>query len=150
MKLTSPAFQHEGKIPDKFSCKGDDISPALEWENPPAGTKSFALICDDPDAPMRTWDHWLLFNIPAADREIPEGIPAQREIANGARHGKNSWGRTDYGGPCPPSGTHRYFFKLYALDTLLDLKPGATKKEIKKAMEKHILEETELMGKFSR
>jgi hypothetical protein len=150
MKLTSPAFQHEGKIPDKFSCKGDDISPAMKWENPPAGAKSFALICDDPDAPMGTWDHWLLFNIPAADREIPEAIPSQRVLANGARHGKNSWGRTDYGGPCPPSGTHRYFFKLYALDTLLDLKPGATKKDIKKAMEKHILEESELMGKFSR
>ncbi|MCI0470838.1 MAG: YbhB/YbcL family Raf kinase inhibitor-like protein [Candidatus Aminicenantes bacterium] len=150
MKLTSPAFQHEGKIPDKFSCKGEDISPALAWENPPAGTKSFALICDDPDAPMGTWDHWLLFNIPAADREIPEAIPCRREIANGARHGKNSWGRSDYGGPCPPGGTHRYFFRLYALDTLLDLKPGASKKEIKKAMEKHILAEAELMGKFSK
>ncbi len=150
MKILSPAFQHEGMIPDKFSCKGKDISPMLKWENAPAGTKSFVLVCDDPDAPMGTWDHWLLFNIPASVTELPEGVPAQAELPNGARHGKNSWGRKDYGGPCPPGGTHRYFFKFYALDTLLDLKPGASKKELLKAMQGHILAQTELMGKFKR
>jgi Raf kinase inhibitor-like YbhB/YbcL family protein len=150
MKILSSAFQHEGMIPDKFSCKGQDISPPLKWENAPAGTKSFALICDDPDAPVGTWDHWLLFNIPASETELQEGVPAQAELPNGSRHGKNSWGRKDYGGPCPPGGTHRYFFKFYALDTLLDLKPGASKKELMNAMPGHILAQTELMGKFKR
>ena len=150
MKILSPAFQHEGMIPEKFTCKGQDISPALKWENAPAGTKSFALVCDDPDAPVGTWDHWLLFNIPSSVHELQEAIPAKNELANGARHGRNSWGRNDWGGPCPPSGTHRYFFKLYALDILLDLKAGATKKELTKAMQGHILEQAELMGKFKR
>ena len=150
MKILSPAFQHEGMIPIKFSCKGDDISPPLKWENAPAGAKSFVLVCDDPDAPMGTWDHWLLFNIPASVTELQEGVPAQAELPNGARHGKNSWGRKDYGGPCPPGGTHRYFFKFYALDTLLDLKPGASKRELLNAMQGHILAQTELMGKFKR
>lgn len=150
MKILSSAFQHEGMIPDKFSCKGQDISPPLKWENAPAGTKSFVLICDDPDAPVGTWDHWLLFNIPASVTELQEGVPAQAELPNGARHGKNSWGRKDYGGPCPPGGTHRYFFKFYALDTLLDLEPGVSKKELMNAMQGHILAQTELMGKFKR
>jgi len=150
MILTSTAFQQEGKIPDKFSCKGEDISPPLKWDQIPAGVQSFVLICDDPDAPMGTWDHWLLFNIPGSETELPEGIPARPELPNGALHGTNSWGRLDYGGPCPPGGTHRYFFKFYALDTMLNLEAGATKKEIMLAMENHILDETELMGKFSR
>lgn len=150
MKILSSAFQHEGMIPDKFSCKGQDISPPLKWENAPAGTKSFVLICDDPDAPVGTWDHWLLFNIPSSVTELQEGVPDKAELANGARHGKNSWGRKDYGGPCPPGGTHRYFFKFYALDTLLDLKPGVSKKELMNAMQGHILAQTELMGKFKR
>ena len=150
MNILSPAFQHEGMIPVKFSCKGEDISPPLKWENAPAGTKSFVLVCDDPDAPMGTWDHWLLFNIPASVTELQEGVPAQAELPNGARHGKNSWGHKDYGGPCPPGGTHRYFFKFYALDTLLDLKPGASKRELLNAMQGHILAQTELMGKFKR
>ncbi len=150
MKILSPAFQHEGMIPDKFSCKGQDISPPLKWENAPAGTKSFVLICDDPDAPVGTWDHWLLFNIPASVSDLQEGAPAQAELVNGARHGKNSWGRKDYGGPCPPGGAHRYFFNFYALDTLLDLKPGVSKKELMNAMQGHILAQTELMGKFKR
>ncbi len=150
MKILSSAFQHEGMIPDKFSCKGQDISPPLKWESAPAGTKSFVLICDDPDAPVGTWDHWLLFNIPASVTELQEGVPAQAELPNGARHGRNSWGRKDYGGPCPPGGTHRYFFKFYALDTLLDLEPGVSKKELMNAMPGHILTQTELMGKFKR
>lgn len=150
MKITSSAFQHEGMIPEKYTCKGQDISPSLKWEGAPAGTKSFVMICDDPDAPVGTWDHWLLFNIPVSVTELNESIPDLPELANGIRHGKNSWGRSDYGGPCPPSGTHRYFFKLYALDNLLDLKAGADKKAILKAMEGHILAETELMGKFKK
>ena len=150
MKITSSAFEHEGMIPAKFSCKGQDISPPLKWEEVPEGTKSFVLVCDDPDAPMGTWDHWLLFNIPASVTELAEGIPDQPELTNGARHGSNSWGRNDYGGPCPPSGTHRYFFKLYALDTLLDLRLGAGKKEILRTIEDHTLAKAELMGKFSR
>ena len=150
MKLLSSAFQHEGKIPDKYSCKGEDISPPLKWEDAPGGTKSFVLICDDPDAPMGTWDHWLLFNIPSYINELRAGIPREPGFSDGSRHGKNSWGRTDYGGPCPPSGTHRYFFKFYALDILLDLKAGVTKKEIYKAMENHILAETQLMGTFKK
>lgn len=150
MKILSPAFQHEGMIPDKFSCKGQDISPPLKWENAPAGTRSFVLICDDPDAPVGTWDHWLLFNIPASVTELQEGVPAQVELPNGARHGKNSWGRKDYGGPCPPAGTHRYFFKFYALEVLLDLIPGVSKKELMNAMQGHILAQAELMGKFKR
>ena len=150
MKILSSAFRHEGMIPDKFSCKGQDISPPLKWENAPAGTKSFVLVCDDPDAPMGTWDHWLLFNIPASVTELQEGVPAQPELPNGARHGKNSWGRKDYGGPCPPGGTHRYFFKFYALDTPLELEPGVSKKELMNAMQGHILAQAELMGKFKR
>lgn len=150
MKITSNAFQNECMIPDKYTCKGQDISPSLKWEGAPPGTKSFVIICDDPDAPVGTWDHWLLFNIPASVTELNENIPDLPELANGIRQGKNSWGRTDYGGPCPPSGTHRYFFKLFALDAMLDLKPGADKKQIMRAMEGHILGKAELMGKFKK
>lgn len=150
MKITSTAFQHEGMIPEKFSCKGQDISPPLKWEGAPEGTQSFVLVCDDPDAPMGIWDHWLLFNIPGSVTELQEGIPALPELANGARHGRNSWGRNYYGGPCPPGGTHRYFFKLYALDTLLDLKPGTSKKEILRTIENHTLAKAELMGRFKK
>jgi Raf kinase inhibitor-like YbhB/YbcL family protein len=150
MKLTSSAFQHEDMIPVKFTCKGEDISPDLKWENAPQGVKSYVLICDDPDAPVGVWDHWMLFNIPGSTNELHEGVPKKPELANGARHGKNSWGRLDYGGPCPPSGVHRYFFKLFALDTILNLKSGASKKEIMKAMENHTLASAELMGKFKK
>lgn len=149
-ELTSPAFDHEGAIPPKYSCQGEDISPPLSWTEPPAGTKSFALIADDPDAPVGTWVHWVLYNIPADAQELPEGVPAQDKLSDGSLHGRNSWRRYDYGGPCPPGGTHRYFFKLYALDTPLDLGPGARKKKLLNAMEGHILAQTELVGTFSR
>ena len=150
IKVTSSAFVDSNMIPAKYTCQGQDISPPLKWEAVPEGTISIALICDDPDAPMGTWDHWLLFNIPASESEIQEGVPAQAELTNGARHGKNSWRRKDYGGPCPPGGTHRYFFKFYALDTLLDLESGVSKQELMKAMQGHILAQAELMGKFKR
>lgn len=149
-ELTSTGFQHESSIPIKFSCDGEDISPPLTWNDPPEGVLSFGLIHDDPDLPAGTWVHWVLFNIPSNTRELAEGIPAQDVLADGSLHGVNSWGRLDYGGPCPPGGTHRYFFKLYALDLMLDLASGASKADLLEAMDGHILAEAELMGTFSR
>jgi len=149
IEISSNAFAHEAAIPERYSCKGYDISPALSWGEPPAGTQSFALIMDDPDAPNGTWDHWLIFNIPASARGLPESIGSEATLPDGSISGNNSWRRTGYGGPCPPSGTHRYFFKLYALDEMLAILPGATKGELEKAMVGHILAEGELMGTFS-
>ena len=136
----------------QYSCDGEDISPPLAWGDPPAGTQSQALIMDDPDAPVGTWDHWILFNIPADMRELEENLPitGKNQEPGSIFVGNNSWGRADYGGPCPPGGTHRYFFKLYALDTTISLLPGVTKQELLNAMEGHILAEAELMGTFSR
>ena len=147
-QLTSPAFAHEDAIPGKYTCDGDDTSPALAWTKPPAGTESFALIMDDPDAPGGTWVHWVLYNIPADVRKLAEAFPADAELSDGSRNGKNSWPKSGYGGPCPPSGTHRYYFKLYTLDTMLDLAAGANKAQLLKAMEGHILAQTELMGTY--
>ncbi len=144
--ITSPAFMQGQSIPAKFSCKGADVSPALNWNEPPAGTRSFALIMDDPDAPMGTWDHWVLFNLPPETRSLSEDFQPAAPIVSG----KNSWGRNDYGGPCPPSGTHRYFFKLYALDAALDLSARADKQAVLAAMQGHILAQAELMGTFSK
>jgi Raf kinase inhibitor-like YbhB/YbcL family protein len=146
-RLTSPAFEHEGLIPQIYTCDGNDISPPLKWEGAPAATQSFALISDDPDAPMGTWDHWLLFNIPASIHEFSQHLTA---LPAGTKVGKNSWGREDYGGPCPPDRIHRYFFKLYALDALLNLENGASKSAIEQALEGHILASTELMGRYGR
>ena len=145
LTLTSDAFANGQSIPAKYSCVGKNISPALAWDEPPAGTKSFTLIVDDPDAPMGTWVHWVLFNIPASTRSLQENTDSGAMSA-----GKNSSGNTRYDGPCPPSGTHRYFFKLYALDSTLSLSPGATKEQVLKAMESHILAQGELMGTFSK
>lgn len=149
-ELTSMAFSQEEVIPTQYSCDGENISPPLGWGDPPQGTTSFAIISDDPDAPGGTWVHWVLYNIPADARALPEAIPAEDELPDGSRHGENSFGRLDYGGPCPPSGTHRYFFKLYALDIVLDLEPGANKESLLQEMEGHVLGETELMGTYSR
>ncbi|NWG07120.1 MAG: YbhB/YbcL family Raf kinase inhibitor-like protein [Chloroflexi bacterium] len=146
LQLTSDAFANGQSIPAKFSCLGKNISPALAWTEPPAGTQSFALIVDDPDAPGSTWVHWVLYNIPADVRNLPESFSAQDPVSVG----KNSWGKLSYGGPCPPSGTHRYYFKLYALDSTLSLSPGASKEQLLKAMEGHILAQSELMGTFSK
>ena len=154
--LTSTGFAHEAPIPPKYTCTGDaasslkDVSPALAWGEPPAGTQSFALIMDDPDAPGGTWDHWILFNIPASARGLPESFPSNETHPDGSMGGKNSWGRTGYGGPCPPSGTHRYFFKLYALDEKLGISAGADKGELEKAMVGHILAQGELMGTYTK
>jgi Raf kinase inhibitor-like YbhB/YbcL family protein len=149
-ELTSTAFAHEGAVPSKYTCDGDDVSPPLEWGAPPASTQSLALIMDDPDAPAGTWVHWVLYDLPAEARTLSEAISSDADLPAGGRHGTNSWGRTDYGGPCPPSGTHRYFFKLYALDTVLGLDAGASKEQLLQAMEGHILTQTELMGTYAR
>lgn len=150
LQLTSTAFNNGDMIPRKYSCDGEDISPPLQWSNPPKGTQSYALICDDPDAPVGTWDHWIIFNIQGTTSALSRAIPPEPYLPDGSTHGENGWGRLGYGGPCPPSGTHRYFFRLYALDTMLDLQAGASKTQLLKAMERHILAQAELMGKYKR
>ena len=145
LTLTSDAFATGQSIPAKYSCVGTNISPALAWNEPPAGTKSFALIVDDPDAPAGTWVHWVLYNIPANTHNLPENTDLR-----GLSVGKNSSGNMRYDGPCPPNGTHRYFFKLYALDSTFSLSPGATKEQVLNAMQDHILAQGELMGTFSK
>ena len=151
-KLTSDAFASGQSIPAKYSCVGKNISPALAWTEPPDGTISFALIVEDPDAPAGTWTHWVLYNISADRRSLEEDLPVTGKNVNpnAIFVGKNSWGDIGYGGPCPPSGTHRYYFKFYALDTLISLLPGATKEQLLKEMNGHILAQTELMGTFSK
>lgn len=144
--ITSNAFANDSLIPSRYTCDGANVSPQLSWTNGPENTKSYALICDDPDAPSKTWVHWLVFNIPAETNSIDEGAAS---IA-GAQYGKNDFGNTNYGGPCPPSGTHHYHFKIYALNCMLPLKNGATKKEIEDAMKGHILAQGELVGLYSR
>jgi Raf kinase inhibitor-like YbhB/YbcL family protein len=150
-QLTTAAFSAGGTIPKKFTCDGPDVSPPLHWKEAPVGTHSFALIMDDPDAPVGTWVHWVLYNLPANTTELPEGVEKRDQMANGAMQGRNDFRKVGYGGPCPPAGKpHRYFFKLYALDTKLNLKGGATKPEVERAMKGRILAQTELMGLYGR
>lgn len=149
--LTSLAFQHGETIPEDYTCEGQNLSPPLAWAEVPAGTQSLALLCEDPDAPGGLFVHWALYNLPATVDSLMEGVPPLPSLANGARQGKNGFGRVGYDGPCPPPGsTHRYFFRLYALDTVLDLPPEATREQLLKAMEGHILAWGELMGRFGR
>jgi Raf kinase inhibitor-like YbhB/YbcL family protein len=151
IQLTSPAFEEGNPIPTKFTCDDADVSPPLGWTDIPTGTASLALICDDPDAPVGTWVHWVLYDLPPDTTGLEEAVPASERIDGLATQGKNDFKRVGYGGPCPPSGKpHRYFFKLYALDSKLGLKPGATKKELEKAMKGHILAEGTLMGTYQR
>ena len=158
MHLSSAAFSEGQTIPTKFTCSGADVSPPLSWSAAPATTKSFALIMDDPDAPAGTWVHWVVYNIPANDTEFTENAPYlwaqwrdKVEQPFPPTQGRNSFGKIGYGGPCPPPGKlHRYFFKLYALDTKLDLKPGGTKSDLERGMQKHIAAQTQLIGRFSR
>ena len=150
IKITSSAFEDGGLIPAKYTCDGADVSPPLQWDAVPEGTKSIALICDDPDAPMGTWVHWVLFNLPSDAKELAENIPTEETLPNGAKQGVNDFGRVGYGGPCPPGGTHRYFFKIYALDTEVGLQAGADKRRLLKTMEGHILEQGLLVGKYKR
>jgi len=146
--LTSSAFEPGQAIPRSYTCDGEDISPPLQWRDPPPGTMSFALIMDDPDA--RGWVHWLLYNLPATTRSLPEAVPAGAKLPDGSRQGRNSWGKAQYGGPCPPSGTHRYSFRLYALDIVLDIPAGANAAALQQAMEGHILDQAELVGVYRR
>lgn len=149
IQLTSAAFAYGDKIPVRFTCEGDDVSPPLQWRGAPLETRSFALILDDPDAPRGTWVHWVLYNIPATAVELTQAVPTLAETPLGARHGRNTAGDMAYAGPCPPPGTpHRYFFRLYALDIMLGLAPGATRSELEQAMQQHILGQGELMGTY--
>lgn len=150
MQLQSPAFANGGAIPAKYTCDGEDISPPLAWGAVPQGTKTLALICDDPDAPSKTWVHWVLFDLPPEPATLPEHVPAAKTLPNGARQGTNDFSRIGYGGPCPPSGTHRYHFKLYALDKILVLPPSTTKEQLLKAIEGHVLDQGELLGRYQR
>jgi Raf kinase inhibitor-like YbhB/YbcL family protein len=149
--ISSTSFPNGGDIPKKFTCDGADVSPELAWTDPPPGTKSFALIADDPDAPSGTWTHWLLFNVPPIVGSLPEGVSKIDELPGGERQGRNDFHKIGYNGPCPPPGKpHRYFFKLYALDGTLDLKPGASKQEVEQAMQSRILNQAEWIGKYRR
>jgi Raf kinase inhibitor-like YbhB/YbcL family protein len=152
LALKSDAFANGQSIPAKYSCIGRNISPALTWNDPPAGTKTFALFMDDPDAPAGTWVHWVLYNIKPDWRGLPEDLPVTGKNIdpNAVFFGKNSSGNIRYDGPCPPSGAHRYYFRLYALDDFVGLLPGATKDEVLKQMQGHILAQGELMGTFSK
>ena len=148
-ELTSTAFVEGEPIPNKYTCDGEDISPPLQWRDPPGGTRSFALIADDPDAPVGTWVHWVLFNIPATTTALVEDA-SPGALPAGSSEGVNDFGDLDYGGPCPPSGTHRYYFRLYALDTALGLAAGATRYQVDLAMSGRILAQAELMGTYAR
>jgi Raf kinase inhibitor-like YbhB/YbcL family protein len=147
--LTSPAFESGDDIPNEYTCDGPDSSPPLIWSDPPPESETFALIVDDPDAPSGMWVHWVLYNLPATDRGLPEGAGKDRQLPNGARQGRNDFGELGYRGPCPPRGApHRYFFKLYALDCKVRLKLGASKMELERAMKRHVLAKAELVGRF--
>jgi Raf kinase inhibitor-like YbhB/YbcL family protein len=151
--LTSPSFTDGATIPSQHTCDGPDRSPALRWSGTPAGTRTFALIVDDPDAPAGTWVHWVLFDLPATITELPERVPTHEALADlgGALQGRNDSRETGYAGPCPPPGKpHRYFFTLYALDTSLGLPAGATKADVERAMQGHILATAQLMGTYGR
>lgn len=154
MKLTSPSFENQGEIPKKYTCDGEDIPPALTWSNVPEGTKSFAMIIDDPDAPdpanpRMTWVHWVLYNIPAMTSSLTEGVK-ENDLPKGTLEGLNDWKKTGYGGPCPPVGKQRYFHKVYALDIVLPDLKQPTKAKLEKAMEEYVLSKTELVGLYQR
>ncbi len=150
IKIESGAFNDGGFIPSKYTCDGNNVSPDLKWSGVPSGVKSFAIINDDPDAPSGDWVHWVLYNIPGDVTEIKENIPPEKIFPNGMIHGINDFRKYGYGGPCPPSGIHRYYFKLYALDILLKPLPGMTKNNLLAAMQKHIIAEGHLMGKYKK
>jgi Raf kinase inhibitor-like YbhB/YbcL family protein len=149
--VTSSAFQSSADIPRKYTCDAEDISPPLRWANAPARTKSFALIADDPDAPGGTWVHWVIYDLPPETKELAEGAAKSETLANGAKQGVNDFRKVGYGGPCPPAGaSHRYYFKLYALDAPTNLKPRATKQQLLEAIKGHALGEAELIGRYKR
>lgn len=150
MKLESEAFAHGESIPPQYTCDGGDTSPPLAWDDVPAGTEALALVMDDPDAPGDTWVHWLLFNVSGTVTQLAEGASGTGSLPSGSAEGTNSWGRRGYGGPCPPSGVHRYYFRAYALDRVLDLEPDATAVGLREAMTGHVLAEATLMGQYER
>jgi len=150
IKMSSPAFEDGGPIPPKYTCDGEDVSPPLTWAAVPEGTASIALICDDPDAPMGTFVHWVVYNLPTDTAQLEEAVPADATLPGGAMQGTSDFGRIGYGGPCPPSGTHRYFFKLYALDAKVDLEPRATKQQLLGVIEQHVLAQGQLIGTYKR
>jgi Raf kinase inhibitor-like YbhB/YbcL family protein len=150
MEIISAAFDPGAIIPTVYTCDGADISPPLDWNGIPEGCLSLALISDDPDAPAGTWVHWVYYDLPPEMPGLPEGVPPEELPSYGGRQGTNDFGRLGYGGPCPPSGTHRYYFKLYALDTLLGLPPGATKQQVVAVFQDHVLAEAQLMGTYTR
>ncbi len=150
MELKSQAFTAEHPIPSRHTCDGQDASPPLSWSEPPAGTKSFALVSDDPDAPGGVWVHWVVWNIPASARALAESLSKKESLPDGTKQGTTDFGRIGYGGPCPPSGTHRYYFRLHALDTTLVLPASTTKEDLERAMRGHILAQAELMGTYKR
>ena len=150
--LMTQAFAPGGDIPRRYTCDGEDLSPGLQWTGKPsAETKGFALIADDPDAPVGTFTHWVLYDLPASATSLPEGVPKQPEISGGGKQGRNDFGKTGFGGPCPPPGKpHRYYFRLYALDAPLSLKAGATRAELEGAMGGHVVAQAEVMGRYKR
>lgn len=150
IKVRSAAFQEGGLIPKQYTCDGANISPPLAWEGTPEKAKTLALVADDPDAPAKTWVHWVVFNLPVTTKGLPENVPLRESVAGGGVQGTNDFPKVGYGGPCPPNGTHRYFFKLYALDTELTIGAQTTKEQLLKAMEGHIIAEGQLMGRYSR
>lgn len=151
LTISSSSFTNGAVIPKKFTCEGPDVSPQLAWGEPPSATKSFALLVDDPDAPVGNWNHWTMWNLQSSSRGLPEDVSKQARLPDGSRQGVNDFRKTGYNGPCPPAGKpHRYFFKLFALDTQLDLKPEAGKKELESAMKGHILAQGEWMGVYKR
>ncbi len=150
LELRSPAFTEGSRIPAKHTCDGEDTSPELSWTGKPDGGKSFALTCDDPDAPSGLWVHWVVFDLPPSAAGLPEGIPATPEIAGGGRQGRNDFRKIGWGGPCPPRGTHRYVFTLHALDATLGLAAGATREDLLQAMRGHVLEKATLTATYSR
>ncbi len=150
MELRSSAIGKGQEISRRFTCDDADISPPLSWSGVPPGTRALALICDDPDAPVGTWVHWVYYDIPATVSQLGEGVAPDEKPAQGGVQGRNDFGRLGYGGPCPPSGRHRYYFRLYALDTSLGLKPGASRQQVESAMAGHVLDEAQLMGTYSR
>jgi Raf kinase inhibitor-like YbhB/YbcL family protein len=150
MELKSSVFTTGEMIPKKYTCDGQDVSPPLSWTDMPRGAKSFALIVDDPDAPRGTWVHWVAWNIPPSPSALEEDVPKRDSLPTGLKQGTTDFRKVGYGGPCPPSGTHRYFFKLYALDSALNLPSTTTKKDLEQAMQGHILQQAELIGKYSR
>jgi Raf kinase inhibitor-like YbhB/YbcL family protein len=149
--LESPQFKEGSDIPRQLTCDGEDFSPVLRWDGAPTGTKSFSLVTEDPDAPMGTFIHWVIYDLPENTSDLAQNLPKQKELPNGARQGLNDFGRVGYGGPCPPRGSaHRYYFRLYALDTKLGLAAGASRSELDRAMKGHILAQAALMGRYKR